>query len=237
MPLWNPPLAPRLLRTLHVSPAKHPRGQAHLSAASGLVCIDKQAVVVADDEHHWGRFSVLPEQFSQAVELLRCLPGDLPMDAKQRKRSKPDFESLTVLPAFRGYPQGALLALGSGSTSQRHLGLLTSLNDTGELPLAELTFNSVDLRAWYAPLHAEFSDLNIEGCLVQADQMHLVQRGNKGDSPSACISYRLIDVLSWLGQKRPHPVTLRSNRWTSGTSKAFPSRPPKPSRCPMAAGS
>jgi hypothetical protein len=206
-------LIPQLLRTLHVLPTHHPRGQPHLSAASGLVCIAAQgrfqAYVVADDEHHLGCFSI---EDDQPVQLLRLFAGDLPEKPKQRKRLKPDLESLTTLPATPGYPHGALLALGSGSKELRHKGLLMPLNAQGLLPdEAVFTPQQIDLTAWYAPLHAEFEDLNIEGCFIQDDQLHLMQRGNKGDSPSACISYKLADVQAWLtdGELAPQPQQIR----------------------------
>jgi hypothetical protein len=219
------PLIPRLLRKLHVRQNEHPRGQAHLSAASGLVCLGKQALVVADDEHHWGRFSLEPTQLHQPVELLRCLPGDLPTGAKPRKCLKADFESLCVMPAFREYPQGALLSLGSGSKDPRHWGVMTGLTAQGDLPEAALSFNRMDLKAWYAPLQAQFTDLNIEGCFIQTNRLHLIQRGNKGDSSSACISYWLADVLAWLGHDAPAPSVLEIRPLDFGRIQDIPLTP------------
>jgi hypothetical protein len=220
-------LTPQLLRTLHVLPTHHPRGQPHLSAASGLVCIaasgHTQAYVVADDEHHLGCFSI---EDDQPVQLLRLLPGDLPEKPKQRKRLKPDLESLTALPAMPGYPHGALLALGSGSKELRHKGLLMSLNAQGLLPdEAEFAPQQIDLTDWYAPLHAEFADLNIEGCFIQDDLLHLIQRGNKGDSSSACISYKLADVQAWLNGGKLMPQAVSVKRLDLGHIQGIPLTP------------
>jgi hypothetical protein len=216
-------LTPQLLRTLHVLPTHHPRGQPHLSAASGLVCIAAQAYVVADDEHHLGCFSI---EDDQPVQLLRLLPGDLPEQPKQRKRLKPDLENLTALPPMPGYPHGALLALGSGSKDVRHQGLLMALTAQGLLPRqAEFAPKLIDLKDWYAPLHAEFADLNIEGCFIQDDLLHLVQRGNKGDSPSACISYAWASVQNWLCGSGPAPQALRIKHLDFGLIQGIPLTP------------
>ncbi len=192
-------LTPKLLRTLAVPPAHHQRGQPHLSAASGLVCLSAlgraHCYVVADDEHHLGHFRV---DGDAPVELIRLLPGDLPEDKKQRKKRKPDLESLVALPAMPGYPQGALLALGSGSKDARYTGLLMPLNEHGLLDSSNLNAAKIDLTALYAPLHAEFDDLNIEGCFIQGHDAYLIQRGNKGSSRSASIRFDLQALQVWL---------------------------------------
>ncbi len=195
----HPQLAPKLLRTLDVPPAQHPRGQAHLSAASGLVCISARGrahcYAVADDEHHLGHFMA---DDAVPVELMRLLPGDLPEDKKQRKKLKPDLECLCLLPAMPGYLHGALLMLGSGSKEARHTGLLMPLNAHGLVRNEGMAFERVDLAALYAPLHAKFDDLNIEGCFVRGEHVHLIQRGNKGSSRSACIRFDLPTLQGWL---------------------------------------
>lgn len=199
----NKTLTPQLLRMLDVQSAHHPRGQSHLSATSGLVMVHAagrwQGYFVADDEHHLGHF-VLGQD--APVELLRILPGDLPDDTKQRKRAKPDLECLAYLPPLHlmsGYPQGALLALGSGSKAARHTGLLMPLNAEGLLsPDVESASKRFDLKALYAPLHEAFDDLNIEGCFLQGEHVHLLQRGNKGASGSACIRFDAAQFRAWL---------------------------------------
>lgn len=196
----NKTLTPELLRTLDVQPSHHPREQSHLSATSGLVMVRAggrwHGYSVADDEHHLGHFLL---DNDAPVELLRILPGDLPEDMKKRKRAKPDLECLAYLPAMLGYPQGALLALGSGSKEQRHTGLLMPLNAQGLLsPDVESASERLDLTALYAPLHEAFEDLNIEGCFLQGEHVHLLQRGNRGTSGSACIRFNATQFQAWL---------------------------------------
>ncbi len=221
-------LSHKLLRTLHVTPAQHPRGQPHLSAASSLVMLaaggQQHGYFVADDEHHVGHFALGD---NAPLELLRILPGDLPDDAKKRKRAKPDLECLTHLPAMPGYPQGALLALGSGSKDQRHTGLLMPLNAHGLLPTnVQSTAKRLELTSLYAPLHAAFDDLNIEGCFLQGEYVHLLQRGNKGDGGSACIRFDTTQFQAWLlGEYAFAPKPVHILKLDLGDAQGIPLTP------------
>ncbi len=192
------------LRNLRVDPAQHPRGQAHLSAASGLVQAGPWLYVVADDEHHLGQLAADAGQ-AAPVRLHRLLPGDLPHDKDKRKKRKPDLEALALLPATAGYPQGLLMALGSGSRPNREQAFLMALDSGGQLAGAT---RSLDLSAWYQPLHDDFSDLNIEGAFVADGRFHLLQRGNKGDARNACISYALPDLQDWLAGRHSQPPAV-----------------------------
>ncbi len=155
---------------------------------------------VADDEHHLGHVVLGNEA---PVELLRILPGDLPNDAKKRKKAKPDLECLMALPPMPGHAHGALLTLGSGSKEQRHAGLLMPLNAQGLLPAdVEGAAKQLNLTELYAPLHNAFDDLNIEGCFLQGEHVHLLQRGNKGESGSACIRFDAAQFQTWLIDER-----------------------------------
>jgi hypothetical protein len=191
-------LTPQCLRTLTVDPALHPRGQAHLSAASGLVCLNGRFYVVADDEHHLGVFNTTGNAH---VDLVRLFAGDLPERTKKRKAVKPDIESLASLPAMPGYPFGALLALGSGSKPTRERGLLLALDAHQRLvmqtDLAEGQ-QAMSLEALYAPLRDTFADLNLEGCFVANGMLHLLQRGNQCDARSACIQFDWAATQKWL---------------------------------------
>lgn len=218
-------LTPTHLQDLLLDPATHPRGQPHLSAASGLVRSGAWLYLVADDEHHLGMLpagtAVLPH-LPQAplVQLHRILPGDLPAEPKARKKHKPDLEALTLLPASSAHPSGALLALGSGSKPNRQRGVVIALDATGRPDGAAQV---VDLSALYAPLRAEFADLNIEGAFVANDCLHLLQRGNKGDARNACITYPLAALLAWLaGTRTEPPVALRTTQFDLGMVDGVP---------------
>lgn len=218
-------LTPTPLQDLLLDPATHPRGQGHLSAASGLVRAGAWLYLVADDEHHLGLLpagaAVLPH-LPQAplVQLHRILPGDLPAEPKARKKHKPDLEALALLPASPAHPSGALLALGSGSKPNRQRGVVIALNATGRPDGAAQV---VDLSALYTPLRTEFADLNIEGAFIANDCLHLLQRGNKGDARNACISYPLAALLGWLaGTRTEPPAALRTTQFDLGIVDGVP---------------
>ena len=67
----------------------------HLSAASGLVCLNSFNYVVADDELHLGVFRA---NSSEPGHLIRLFEGELPACKADRKKQKADFEALTLLP-------------------------------------------------------------------------------------------------------------------------------------------
>ena len=203
-------LAPHVLQTLQIDPTQHPHGQPHLSAASGLVRVRQRLFVVADDALHLGIFNepAAPGAAEQALgTLLRLLGGDLPRDQAKRKAAKPDFESLVHLPPLPGCPAGALLALGSGSKPNRQTGVLVALDVQG-MPNDRMA--TVDLTALYAPLRKRFADLNIEGALLVSGELLLLQRGNKGQSPNACIRYEWSQMAAWLAGKQPQPPVAKS---------------------------
>lgn len=194
----------RPLRTLSVDAGTHPRGQAWLSAASGLVCALGRVYVVADDEHHLAVFrdAVTPGT------LHRLTAGDLPTPPAERKRLKPDLETLMWLPAdtlpddtLRAGSAGALVALGSGSTALRERAFVVPVGADGE-PLVAAT-QSIALSPLFAPLRARWGEINIEGAFCVGDEFVLLQRGGDGlRGGNAVVRYAQGDVLPlWRGQR------------------------------------
>ena len=184
-------LALATLRALDLAAPTQPEGPRFISAASGLVCVGSTLYVVADDELHLARFSRDP---AHPGELHRLLPGELPLAAAERKKSKPDFEALVTLPPCAGYPNGAVFALGSGSKRTRHLGVLLALDRHGALGAAQ----SIDLQQLHARLGADFDDLNLEGAAIIGAELILLQRGNTRHHKSALIYLALDAVLTSL---------------------------------------
>ncbi|MEQ1682214.1 MAG: hypothetical protein ABL916_01095 [Burkholderiaceae bacterium] len=172
-------LKANLLRTLTIEPLQHPRGQPHLSAASGLVCANACVYVVADDEHHLAVF----RDHDAPGELHRLFAADLPDDKKARKRRKPDLETLLCLPM-----RSALVALGSGSRPNRNTGVLIPLGADGE-PLADVV--SFDLQSLYEPLRAALGEINVEGAMLLGEELVLLNRGVAGCSDNAAAHYPL----------------------------------------------
>jgi len=201
--LSSPVLEAAHLRDLDLDAAQHPRGLPHLSAASGLVLHEGTLFAVADDEHHLAWCALAD---AGPWRLHRIAAGDLPADAAARKKRKPDFEALALLPGIGPGP-GTLLALGSGSRPQRHAAVLVPL---GATPCALGQPRSLSLDELYAPLHKRFADLNVEGAFVEGGHLCLLQRGHKGEAVNACIRFPLPGVLAWLqGQGRaPGPERI-----------------------------
>jgi hypothetical protein len=216
-------VVPEFLRELSVHLHAHPHGKAWLSAASGLVCAGERAYVIADDEHHLGCFSLRAAANPDALEpltLMRLFSGDLPEDKKQRKKAKPDLESLSLLPPLTEYPHGALLALGSGSRVTRYQGVLIPFDKTGELQNDK---TQLDLEILYEPLQKQFGDLNIEGAFVTGGEFHLLQRGNKSKAHSARISYPWPALAAWLTrQALLPPCAMSSHNFALGSVEGVP---------------
>lgn len=164
-----------------------------LSAASGIVVVGEVAYVVADDELHLGVFDLAGRHEGGWV---RIFPGDLPDEAAARKALKPDLEALVRLPPFAGHPDGALLALASGSKPNRRTGVLLGLDASGALSGAP---RPVNLSAPYAALQARFPGLNIEGAVVLGQELVLLQRASGGHPENALIGFALAQVLDALG--------------------------------------
>ncbi len=178
---------------------RHPESgrPAYLSAASGLVRSGEELYVVSDDELFLGRFAA---RGSAPGELLRLFPGDLPDEPRSRKKQKPDLEILLRLPPIVGYEHGALLALGSGSKKPRRRGALLSLDEQSHVAG---TASEIDAAPLFDRLQKRFDDLNLEGAWVSGDTLHLVQRGNKGNSPNAILEFGFDEVAAALvGEQR-----------------------------------
>ena len=190
---------PELLRELQLP-------QAHLSAASALVRVAERLFVVADDELHLGVFDLGDPVPGRQVRLFE---GSLPAEKRARKAAKPDLEALALLPAMAGFAQGALLALGSGSTPDRQRGVLLGLAEQAVPRL-------IDLAPLYRPLHAQFADLNIEGGFLLGDEFLLLQRGNQGQASNAAVRYAWHALRDWLLGTGEAPVPRAIQRLELG---------------------
>lgn len=191
-------IALRTLRSLDLAAPVAPGRPAYLSAASGLVHLEGRIYVIADDEHHLGIFG---REGPGAI--LELMDGDLPAEAKARKKVKPDFEALARLPAFPGYPHGALLASGSGSKPNRRKSALIGLTADG----GPTTVRVIDLDWLMDPLTRAFGKINIEGVTVSKDALCVFQRGNKGHKRNAVVRFSLVQALRSFAAATPNPLT------------------------------
>jgi hypothetical protein len=199
-----------LLRSLTIDPLQHPRGQPHLSAASGLVCANGRVYVMADDEHHLAVF----RDRDAPGELHRLFATDLPDAKKARKRRKPDLETLLWLPM-----RNALVALGSGSRPNRHTGVLIPLGAGGE-PLADVV--SFDLQPLYEPLRAALGEINIEGAMLLGKEFVLLNRGVAGGSDNAAAHYPLQALIDAIDGRLHAVAPLSIRRYTLGHIETVP---------------
>lgn len=189
------------LRHLLLTAPSQPGRPAHLGAASGLVAVDDYLYVVADDELQLGQF---PRSGNAPGTLLPLLPGTLPLEHGPRKKSKPDLEALALLPPGVMHPEGALLALGSGSETQRRRCAIIPLCADGRLQDAARIFQPDH---WYQQLEGRLGALNLEGAWVQGDELILLQRGNDARAGNAVLRLSLADFLHQLqGGTGPDPL-------------------------------
>ncbi len=189
------------LRTLTLDAPTEPGRPSYVSAASGLVRQGDFLYVVADDENH---MAVFRGDGSAPGHAVRLFEGALPDEHKARKKQKPDFEALTRLPPFGVFPNGALLACGSGSKINRRRGALVGFNPDGGL--AEDP-HIVDMSFLMTPLEAEFGKLNLEGVVVAGEDLRAFQRGNKGQKRNAMIRFQLAAVLEALATRSAASLT------------------------------
>jgi hypothetical protein len=164
----------------------------HLSAASGLACPGSAFYVVADDELHLGVFDSAGDAPGR---LLRLFDGELPTEKKARKKQKPDLEAITQLPAFGDCPNGALLALGSGSKRNRCSGALLRLDARGVIDGGPRLLEVTPL---FEELERHCPALNIEGAVVIGGELRLLQRANKKHPQNAIVRYPLSAILDAL---------------------------------------
>jgi hypothetical protein len=102
-----------------------------------------------------------------------------------------------------------MLALGSGSTRNRHRGVLLGLDAQGALRGEP---EAVDLTSVFSCLSA-LSELNIEGAVVCGEEMRLFQRGSKGDSPNLIIRFSLpafLAALNAAANRTIEPLAIQS---------------------------
>lgn len=187
------------LRELDLDTPTQPGRSSHVAAASGLVCIGDMIYVVADDEVHLGMFA---RSDPRPGRWLRLRSMALDLEPKARKRVKPDFEALVALPPLASYEHGALLALGSGSTSRRVNATCIPVDRTGHLLEAPYTF---DLEPLYAAVADVVGEVNIEGAVVQQDRLLLFQRGNKGRGINAVLGFDIDYLRAALASRRSRP--------------------------------
>ena len=201
-------IRPKILRKLDLetpSAAGRPR---HLTSGSGLVAIGDFLYVVPDDELHLACFR---RSSDAAGRLVRLFLGNLPSEHTERKAVKPDLEALMHLSAFASYPDSALLAVSSESTSQRRRGARLRLDAHGAIIGAP---EIIDFARLYAALAEPVPARDIEGTIVVDDVLMLLHRGSRTHPLNALIELSLVDVLAGLTSRSTiEALSPRCLRW------------------------
>lgn len=182
-----------LVRLLEIDAATHPRGQPHISSASGLVIVGDWFYIVADDENHLIALRSTGVT-SGALQMLPLLEARLPGDHAERKRQKKDLEALFHVPGNERRPP-LLIAWGSGSRAQRDFAYVVSLDAGGGVASAA---REVCLTRLHDVLRSRIGALNIEAGLVQGDGLWLFSRANVGTPVNGCFRLDLNQALDFL---------------------------------------
>lgn len=170
----------KTIRRLEIEPTEASRPN-YVYAASGLARVGSQLYIVADDELH---LAVFTTQDIKPGKWIRLAPGNLPLDYDERKKAKPDLESITHIPAYEYAPNGALLVVPSMSRKTRINGMLLVL-DENRRPTDQIL--PIDFSAVRPKLTELVQELNIEGIVVTDKIVKLFHRGSKDKSSSAVI--------------------------------------------------
>jgi hypothetical protein len=149
-----------------------------ISSASGLIKKEDHFYVVSDDETS---LLSIPCTFQGVIKKIKLRQDELPFDEKERKKVKPDFESLLILPKGKG-----ILCVPSGSTENRKKAVLILDDDTTR----EISLNHI-----YRHLEQIIPELNIEGATTFESKIRLFQRGNGKSHQNGFIDLELDDFL------------------------------------------
>ena len=186
-------IASQLIRQLELAPESHPRQQAHISSASGLVIVGDWFYIVADDENHLIALQ-RSKAISGALRMFRLAEGTLSVDPTARKRDKRDLEALIHFPGD-GKRMPMLVAWGSGSRTQRDFAYAIGLDAQGSLVGSVRT---VPLASLHRVLRSHVEELNIEAGFVQGDGLWLFSRANAGTPVNGCFRIDLAQVIECL---------------------------------------
>lgn len=182
-----------LIRRLDIDAAAHPRGQPHISSASGLVIVADWFYIVADDENHLIALRSTDVE-SGMLRMLPLLEARLPDEQSERKRQKKDLEALFHVPGDERRPS-LLIAWGSGSRPQRDFAYVVGLDADGGVTGAA---RAVRLTRLHDALRSRVGALNIEAGLAQGDGLLVFSRANVEAPLNGCFRFDLQQVIDFL---------------------------------------
>ncbi len=168
--------------------------------------------MIPDDEIHLAQFSTDPAILGTWVKLWSPAGDVLPLAKEERKKVKPDFEAITLLPpSLIGAPR--FLVTPSGSKSNRHLGAIVFLSSGLHSAHADVHADShvirqVDFSELFAEFRRRLPELNIEGTAVSGNTLKFFNRGNSGVGRNAIIDVELAGFLTAAEQGAKPPASL-----------------------------
>jgi len=163
-------------------------GTHFLSATSGLVHVGNKYFMIADDDLNIGSMN---EDGSKAI-LKKILPGELPRDEKERKKKKPDFESLVRISDDRLAGEG-LIAFPSGSKPNRFLAIFIPMTNKGKLDIEGLI--RFDVSPFLNSILKQNEHLNIEGVIIENQKLILFHRGNTDGDENRIFEFKKSDLV------------------------------------------
>jgi len=156
-------------------------------AASGLAKHNENFYVISDDEKSLFQFNTDGTTFIERP----LQPGTLPLDPIERKKLKPDWESLVYFQQQTGIE--GLLAVPSGSKQNRQTGYFIKSEQNFKQQPIEINFVKL-----YQKLQENFNELNIEGAAIINSTLKLLQRGNGQSKQNAIITLNLNEIVNCL---------------------------------------
>lgn len=155
-------------------------------AASGLIKLGNNFYMIADDQLSLAVFTL---DTTDSIQFAKLVEGVLPEDHRERKKIKPDWESLVCLRSLNNMDE--ILVLPSGSKPNRTVGVLAKINASDLQSVKKIDFSVL-----YAHLEKTFPDLNIEGAVVAGSVLKIFQRGNGSSRQNAIIDLDLKGLIA-----------------------------------------
>jgi hypothetical protein len=174
-----------LIKNLHYPSAVDTGKPAPLSGASGIVSTHNFHYIIADNSNSFYQFTGPKFTHAKTIEIFK---GELPLKPSERKKVKPDLESITLLPKSKSHPYGALILLPSLSKKNRINGAIYKLTANGNVtgPMQPVDFTNLRKQ-----LADKIDELNIEAALIRGDEFILFNRGVSKKTKSSLIKLEI----------------------------------------------
>ncbi len=178
------------IQELHLEKPLDKGRPAFISAASGLSKVDDTFYTVSDDEMSLFSF----KEGDKYMKVHPLIKKSLSAANIERKKEKADFESFVHLDETQWPPMGAMLAWPSGSTPKRTVAVILAFKSPTEFEAPR----EINIMPLAMKLTEHATELNIEGIMIQENNVLLFQRGNSLRSKSGIFELPLAQFISAL---------------------------------------